>query len=248
LFDFWVASDEVTPVSSAWHSILGTEAWLSPTRYLRIEGFNKQYENLLEANVQEDPSRRGDEFFPVNGGSYGADLLLRQFEGAGRFSGWISYTYAVASRRQADFSYFPGHDRRHNLNVVGTWRLSKYLFGVRYGYASGTPYTDIVSMIVRRIYDPGFNAYGTRGSGRSEQFVGGDRNAARLPSTQRLDLDVTRTFRVRGTTIAPYLSVVNAYNAKNVFLYVFDYTKSPPTRASISQFPFLPSAGVSIRF
>ncbi|HEY9226576.1 MAG TPA: hypothetical protein VIP11_08025, partial [Gemmatimonadaceae bacterium] len=113
---------------------------------------------------------------------------------------------------------------------------------------SGTPYTDIVATIVRRIYDPGMNMYGTRGSGREEQFVGGERNSARLPATQRLDLDVTRSFRMRGSTVSPFLSLVNAYNAKNVFVYVFDYTKSPPTRQAISQFPLLPSAGVSIRF
>ena len=248
LFDFWVASDAVTPVSTAWHYVLGTERWLSPTRYLRVEGFYKRYENLLEGNPQEDPSRRGDEFFPVDGGSYGADLLLRQFETSGRFSGWISYTYAVATRVSNGANYFPGHDRRHNLNVVGTWRVSKYLFGARYGYATGTPYTDIVGTLVRRIYDPGFNAFGTRGSGREEQFVGGQRNAARLPTTQRLDLDVTRSFRMRGATVSPFLSVVNAYNAKNVFIYIFDYTKSPPTRQAISQFPLLPSAGVSIQF
>ena len=248
LFDFWVASDAVTPVSTAWHSILGTERWLSPSRYLRVEGFYKKYENLLESNPQEDPNLRGDEFFPVNGDSYGADVLLRQFETSGRFSGWISYTYAVETRRKGDLNYFPGHDRRHNLNVVGTWRFSKYLFGARYGYATGTPYTDIVGMIVRRIYDPGLNAFGTRGSGRTEQFVGGQRNGARLPTTQRLDLDVTRAFHVRGATVAPFLSIVNAYNAKNVFLYVFDYTKSPPTRQAISQFPLLPTAGVSIQF
>jgi hypothetical protein len=78
--------------------------------------------------------------------------------------------------------------------------------------------------------------------------VGGPRNGARLPTTQRLDIDVTRSYRLRGSTIAPYLSLVNAYNAKNVFLYIFDYTKSPPTRQAISQFPLLPSAGVTIRF
>ena len=49
-------------------------------------------------------------------------------------------------------------------------------------------------------------------------------------------------------TMAPYLSIVNAYNAKNVFLYVFDYGQAPPTRQSISQFPLLPSAGVTIHF
>ena len=58
----------------------------------------------------------------------------------------------------------------------------------------------------------------------------------------------TRTYSVRGTTIAPFLSVVNSYNAKNVFIYIFDYSKSPPTRQAISQFPLLPSAGVAIHF
>ena len=247
LFDFWVASDSVTPVSSAWHYVLGTERWLSPTRYVRLEGFYKRYGNLLEGNPQDDPARHGDEFNVVNGDSYGADILIRQFED-GPFSGWISYTYAVAARNANGQHYFPGHDRRHDLNIVGTWRLSKYLLGARYGYATGTPYTDIVGEVVRRIYDPGMNSYGTRGSGSQSEFIGGPRNGARLPTTQRLDLDVTRRYQLRGMTIAPYLSVVNAYNAKNVFLYIFDYSKSPPTRQPISQFPLLPSAGVTIHF
>ncbi len=247
LFDFWVVSDSVTPVSSAWHYILGTERWLSPTRYVRVEAFYKKYDHLLEANPQDDPGTRGDEFFVVNGDSYGLDVLLRQFE-RGPFSGWISYTYAVAARTQGTLRYFPGHDRRHDVNFVASWRLKKYMLGLRYGYATGTPYTDIVGEIVRRVYDPGFNSYGTRGGGVQTEFVGGPRNGARLPDTQRLDIDVTRTYSVRGVTVAPYLSVVNAYNAKNVFFYVFDYSTSPPTRQAISQFPLLPSAGVSIRF
>jgi len=247
LFDFWLASDASLPVSSAWHYVLGSERWLSNTRYARIEGFYKKYSQLLEGNPQEDPNRRGDEFLPAEGDSYGVDVLLRQFE-SGPFSGWISYTYAVAARTSEGLRYFPGHDRRHDVNVVGSWRFSKYLFGVRYGFATGTPYTDIVGEIVRRVYDPGANAFGTRGGGSQSEFLGGTRNGARLPSTQRLDLDVSRQFHVGSTSIAPYLSVVNAYNEKNVFLYVFDYSKAPPTRQAISQFPFLPSAGVTIRF
>lgn len=247
LFDFWLSSDASLPVSSAWHYILGSEKWLSPTRYVRVEGFYKKYSHLLEGNPQEDPNVHGDEFVLAEGNSYGADFLLRQFE-RGPFSGWISYTYAVALRTSDGIRYYPGHDRRHDVNVVGSWRLSKYTFGVRYGFATGTPYTDIVGEIVRRVYDPGLNAFGTRGGGAQTEFVGGPRNGARLPNTQRLDLDVTRTYRVRGTTIAPYLSVVNAYDAKNVFLYIFDYSKTPPTRQAISQFPLLPSAGVTIRW
>jgi hypothetical protein len=247
LFDFWVASDSTTPVSTAWHYLLGTEHWLTNTRYLRVEGFYKRYDNLLESNPAEDPQRRGDEFFVVGGYSYGADFLLRQFE-AGPFSGWLAYTYAVSGRRRDSTTYFPGHDRRHDLNIVGSWHLSKYVLGARYGYATGTPYTEIVAEIVRRVYDPAINAWGTRGSGSRTEFVGGPRNAARLPSTQRLDLSVTRNYLWRGAAISPYLSVVNAYNAKNVFIYVFDYTSNPPTRTAISQFPLLPSAGVTVKW
>ena len=247
LFDFWVASDATAPVSTAWHYIVGAERWLSPSRYVRAEGFYKRYGHLIESNPQDDPNTVGDEFLPVGGESYGADLLLRQFE-TGRFSGWISYTYAVATRQENGLVYFPGHDRRHDLNVVASWRLAKYLLGVRLGYATGTPYTDIVGEIVRRFYDPELNTFGTRGAGSQEEFIGGPRNGARLPATQRLDVDVTRSYRVGGTTIAPYLSIVNAYDAKNVFLYVFDYSKAPPTRQAISQFPFLPSIGVTVRF
>ncbi|MFI5229763.1 MAG: carboxypeptidase regulatory-like domain-containing protein, partial [Gemmatimonadales bacterium] len=247
LFDFWVASDSTAPVSTAWHYIVGAERWLTPSRYVRAEGFYKRYGHLVESNPQDDPNTAGDEFLPVSGESYGADLLLRQFE-TGRFSGWISYTYAVATRAENGVVYFPGHDRRHDFNAVGSWRLAKYLLGVRLGYATGTPYTDIVGELVRRIYDPTLNAFGTRGAGTQTEFIGGPRNGARLPATQRLDVDVTRNYTVGGTTIAPYLSVVNAYDAKNVFLYVFDYSKSPPTRQAISQFPILPSIGVTVRF
>ena len=247
LFDFWVASDSVTPISSAWHFVSGAERWFGESRYARVEGFYKRYTRLLEANPAADPDQPSTNFFSVGGESYGADVLLRQFE-RGPFSGWISYTYAVAMRKLDTLRYFPGHDRRHDLNVVANWRAKKYLIGLRFGYATGTPYTDIVGEIVRRTYDPGLNTYGTRGGGPQNEFIGGTRDGARLPSTQRLDLSVTRTYAVRGTTIAPYLSVVNAYYAKNVFMYVFDYTASPPTKEAISQFPLLPSAGVTIRF
>ena len=247
LFDFWVASDSTTPVSSAWHYIMGVEQWMGINRYLRVEGFYKRYDSLLESNPAEDPARRGDEFFPVNGESYGADLLLRQLE-AGPLSGWIAYTYAVASRVRDGLRYYPGHDRRHDVNVVANWRVGRYVLGARYGYATGTPYTPIIGEIERRVYDVGRNAWDTGGTHKFSEFVGGPRNAARLPSTQRFDISATRDFQWRGAALAPYLSVVNASNAKNVFFYVWDYSAKPPTRVAVSQFPFLPSAGLTVKF
>jgi hypothetical protein len=77
--------------------------------------------------------------------------------------------------------------------------------------------------------------------------VGGARNVGRLPPTQRLDLTVTRDFGGR-IKVTPFLSLINAYNAKNVFMYTFDYTGTPPTRKSFSQLPLLPTFGVTLEW
>ena len=103
-----------------------------------------------------------------------------------------------------------------------------------------TPYTDIVGEIVRRVYDPGANTYGTRGGGSQTEFSAA-RATARACRRRSGSTSTSRdSFSVRGTTIAPYLSVVNAYNAKNVFLYVFDYSKSSADAASDQPVPSPP--------
>jgi hypothetical protein len=248
VFDFWVASDEFVEVSRATHFVLGVERWLGPLRFARVEGWLKRYDHLLEQNPADDPARRGDEFLDARGTSYGFDVMLRQLE-AGPFSGWLSYTYALSQRTEGGTGYWPGHDRRHNLNLVGTWQAGRrYTFGARMGVASGTPFTDIVGQVVRRVYDPGTHSYGTGGFAGEREPLGGLHNAERYPLFQRLDLSVSRTGTWRGVQLVPYFSLVNAYNARNVFIYTFDYTRNPPTREASSQFPLLPSLGLTVRF
>jgi hypothetical protein len=48
--------------------------------------------------------------------------------------------------------------------------------------------------------------------------------------------------------VAPYVSIANVYNAKNVFVYLYKYSTDVPTRRAISQFPILPTAGVRVAF
>ena len=247
IFDFWVVSDQYVPVSTARHYVLGMEQWLGPLRFARVEGWVKQYNHLLEQNTADDPGVRGDEFLESTGRSFGFDVLLRQLD-VGPVGGWLAYTYGVSARARNAVSYWPGHDRRHNLNVVGTYKPgAHYTFSARLGVASGTPYTDIVGQVVRRAYNPRTHSFDDKERGDLEP-VGGVRNGARYPLFQRLDLGVSRASEWRGLHLMPYLSVVNAYNAQNVFIYTFDYTKNPPTRQSESQFPFLPSIGMTVTF
>lgn len=244
--DYWIGSDSLTPMSRARHYILGVERWLTPSRTLRVEGFYKRYSQLLEPNPFDDPQRRGDEFLPVKGWSSGGDLMLRQFE-SGRFSGWIAYTYTLSSRVDSDgHRFFPSQDRRHDVNLVGSWHLPRYTLAARYNLATGTPYTRIVGEFDRLRYDPISGAFTKQDIVPELQFLTGQRNGERLPLTQRLDVSVTHDWRPGGLTITPYLSVMNLYNAHNIFGYVFDYTGAPPKRISLPQLPIFPTLGFSV--
>jgi hypothetical protein len=163
-------------------------------------------------------------------------------------TGWISYSYGVSARTRDGVRWAPGHDRRHDLDAVATWRLAQYRLGTRVGLASGTPYTPIVGEIARRMYDPSRDRWGTGSPQIFAEPLGGVRNGARFPLSHRLDLDASREFKMRGGTIAPYVSVANVYNAKNVFVYLYEYSTNNPTRRAISQFPILPSLGVRVAF
>ncbi|MEP6619196.1 MAG: TonB-dependent receptor [bacterium] len=248
IFDFWVASDAFVEVSRARHYVLGMEQWLGATRFMKVEGWAKQYDHLLEQNTADDPSRRGDEFLDSQGLSYGFDVLLRQLD-IGPVGGWVAYTYGVSARSRNDVGYWPGQDRRHNLNVITTYKLAKrYTMSARFGLATGTPYTEIVGEIVRRSYDPVTHTFNGGEGTRSVEPQGGVHNAERYPVFQRLDLSVARESMWRGMKVTPYVSLVNAYNAHNVFIYTFSYTNSPPTRETSSQLPFLPTLGVTASF
>jgi hypothetical protein len=246
-FDIWIASDSFIPVETAWHWIAGAEQRVGDAGSVRVEGFVKRYDRVFEVNRSEDPRVHGDELLPARGLSYGVDLLARWQRTSGA-AGWITYTYGVSSRWRDSLRWAPGHDRRHDLNVIATWRVAKYRLGARFGFATGTPYTPIVGGIARRVYDPSLDRWGTGEPTIDIESLGGAYNSERFPPTHRLDLDVSREYQRGGTTFTPYLSVVNAYNAKNVFVYIYKYSTDQPTRRAISQFPVLPSAGVRIAF
>ena len=164
-------------------------------------------------------------------------------------SGWLTYSYGLSSRTRDGITWAPGHDRRHDVDAFATWRMAKYRLGAHFGFATGTPYTPSVGTDRAARVRSVARQLGNRRPAPSPRAARRDaHNSARFPPTHRLDLDVSRELLFRGATLTPYLSVVNAYNAQNVFVYRYDYSTDRPTRRAISQFPILPSAGVRIAF
>jgi hypothetical protein len=202
----------------------------------------------VEPDPADDPTVRGDEFRDVEGRSYGLDLLVRQLD-LGRLSGWLAYTFTMNHRIKDGERYAPAQDRRHNLNLIATYRTAgDYVLSGRFGFGTGTPFTPIEGQLVRRVYDPVRPNWDPAGADRQTNVLGGERNSSRYPAYHRLDFAVSRTFVKRRATITPYLQLVNAYNRRNVWIYTFDYEENPPTSEAISQFPILPTLGVTVEW
>ena len=248
VFDVWLTSDELVPVSRATHFVTGVERWLGDHDVARVEGYLKRFEDLPEPRSVVDPRIRKESMRLFGGTSYGADVFLRRLEGAGPFSGWLSYSYGLSARQRGGLRYAPGQDRRHNANVVLAWAPSRarYSFGARYGVASGNPYTASGGERPGWQYDGATNTWIPAPEIDSE--VRGGRNASRYPLYQRADLSLERAFYPHWGAVRTTLSVVNVFNRRNVFLYDFDYQRTPPSARALSQFPLLPTVGVKVEF
>jgi hypothetical protein len=246
---FWVGSDASTPISRARDAIVGVEQWVTPSRVVHAEGFYKRYNDLLVPNPFSDPAVHGDEFDVVDGSSYGADLLIRQLDVGGRFSGWLSYSYGVSTRFGADGAhYFPVQDRRHNLNAVGSWHVGAYTLGGRLNVSSGAPYTPVLGAFAPSRYDPVTRQWVIDDGSAHQSPIADVHNSARLPWYDRLDVSATRRMLVHGATVSPYLSVVNVFNSHNPAAYMFNFERLSPARTSFPNLPLVPTFGVTIAY
>ena len=241
---FWIASDSHAPVSTASDATIGLERWVTPRRLFHVEAFYKKYENLLIPNIDNDSRKIGDELSALGGYSYGVDVLLRQLDG-GPFSGWLAYSYALNSRVGADgVRYFPTQDRRHNVNLVGSWKLGSLTLGARGNLASGMPYTPVIGGFRSTRYDPVLHRWTTA---TNEELIPGRLNSRRLPWYTRVDVSVNRRGHLFGLEANPYLSIVNVFNAHNPAGYLFSFS-GRPDRSSFPNLPFAPTFGVSLAY
>lgn len=242
---FWVGSDRPQQASRAVDAVVGAEHWMTRRRLMHMGAFYKRYDHVKVPNEYSDPRVADDAFLAVGGSSYGVDLLVRELEG-GPFSGWLSYSWARSTRVDAHGQrYAPAQDRRHNLNVVGSWRRNTNTLSVHAQLASGTPYTPVIGNFARDVYVTANGRWIVQG--QSRQLLVGPSNTARLPMYRRIDVSVARDGRMFGRAASGFLSIVNVLNMKNPagYIYLFDATAD---RASFPNLPFLPTIGVTIAY
>jgi len=115
---------------------------------------------------------------------------------------------------------------------------------VRFGYGSPLPYTGIVGQWLHRNYNAELHTFDYS----ERESVSTELNGERFPPYARLDIGFRWTTYTLGGELRPFFNIVNVFNRSNVWVYAFDFDRSPATRSGISQLPFFPTIGVEFTF
>jgi outer membrane receptor for ferrienterochelin and colicin len=239
--DFWILADSSLSPSKAVHTIAGV-TWENDSYVFDVEGFYKDMSNLVEF-TQRFRREALDlyRFLSGDGRVKGVEFLLQKKSGF--WNGWISYTLSKAEKRYAELNdgqYFPAeNDQSNELKIVGNVDLgSNWNVSATFIYATGKPYTAPISQYSLVLLDSSVYSY-THISGK---------NAYRLSDYQRLDVSVSKKFKLESSSLNVGLSIFNVYNHKNISYYEYDLNSQPIIVTKIMRLGFLPSVFVQYEF
>ncbi len=241
-------------IQYAWHAIGGFEFDVSKQITLNIEGYYKYFSQLSNINqnkMYEDVSQFSEkadvlkkDFIIEDGVTYGLDALLK-YTGK-RFFLWGVYSFGHSKRWDGFNSYFPVFDRRHNINLVGSYAFGKQKdveLNVRWNLGSGLPFTPSAGYYQGQNFQNGVTTDLITANPSNVSMIMGTFNSQRLPYYHRLDITLKKQFSFKNKTVLEVIaSVTNAYDRRNIF-YV-----NRITFKQIFQFPILPSFGLSYKF
>lgn len=230
--------------AKALHGLLGYQQRIGRHFEATVEGYVKDHQSLSVSKWTPEP-RVTIETAEADGLAYGVDLrseydrdpfyLLLSY-------GWSKVRYEAASESLGAwiegpvFSYNPGHDRRHKLNVVSSYTFSEFTASLRWEYGSGRPFTQIqgFDLSLRLPQENPINTPGTAKIFYSRPY------GRRLPAYHRLDVSVERSFELSPQfTLDVEAGAINVYDRRNVF-YV-----DVNSLQRVDQTPLLPYVSLS---
>ncbi len=252
--EYGKTSNPKNGIQYSWHAIVGGEYDLSKKWSMNLEGYykyfpqlsninvNKLYDDIAQFNSKPDEFKK--DFLIESGVSYGADILFKYSEE--RLFLWGVYSYGKSTRWNGFNSYFPVFDRRHNVNLVGTYLIGpkKDLeLSIRWNLGSGLPFTPTASNYQGETFSGGVGTDYVNNNPNNISTTLGGLNTERLPYYHRLDITMKKQFNFKNKDVLEVIaSITNVYNRNNIF-YI-----NRVSGKTIYQFPVLPSLGISYKF
>jgi hypothetical protein len=240
-------------LQKARHLIAGFEYDLPFHMSFNIEGYIKDFNQLESVNgnkIFEDnnanysqPDYLKKDYIIETGMAKGVDLTLRyEYK---RLYVWFVYSYGKVTRTDEIQTYSPFFDRRHNINLVASYKFGKkeeWETNARWNFGSPFPFTQTQGFYDQLTFSHGLNTDIVHQNGQ----LGIDYaalNQGRLSYYHRLDLSIRRIFKFsKNYELDITASATNVYDRDNIF-YVDRVTGD-----RIYQLPILPSLGVSMTF
>lgn len=245
-------------LQKARHAVLGFEYDITERISMNLEGYVKDFQTLVNvnrnkiyddnANYLDKPEYLKKDFIMESGLAYGTDVTLKYDDGS--FYVWAVYSLSKVTRDDDVLVYSPQYDRRHNLNLVVSykWGTDKHWeFNTRWNYGSGFPFTPIQGYYSNLPFT-------TSGGSPTLQYpyltqngqagvLYGELNSQRLPDYHRMDITLKRTWKLgKYSVMDASLAVTNVYNRENIFYYNTFNAKR------VNQLPIMPSLIMSYSF
>jgi hypothetical protein len=238
----------------AWHAIVGMEFDLGKNWSFNIEGYykyfsqlsninqNKLYDDVSQFELIDDVFKK--DFIIETGQSYGIDFLAKYSKD--RLFLWAVYSFGKNTRWDGFANYAPVFDRRHNVNLVGSYLFGKaknYELNIRWNLGSGLPFTPTAGYYQGENFSGGVTTDYVTNNPSAITTLLGTFNSQRLPYYHRLDITFKKQFNFKNKDVMEIVaSITNVYNRNNIF-YVNRITSK-----IIYQFPILPSFGLNYKF
>lgn len=224
------------------HLIVGMEYDFSDNIDFNLEGYVKEFSQLT--NINKDKISINDPDFIVEKGlAQGVDLVLKYSNP--KFYFWTVYSLGYITRTDENQTYRPHFDRRHNVNLVATYKFgfdNSWSFDARWNFGTGFPFTQTQGFYPLLDFDDGINTTYNEETGELG-IIYADLNEGRLPYYHRLDVALKKEYQLsKNSTFNWNVGITNAYNRENIFYFNrIEYKR-------VNQLPFMPSAGISLTF
>lgn len=240
-----------TPSLSApfcFHYITGIKWDITDTTSVSVEGYFKDYYNMIVFNQEMADNLEGVESaYHSNEGrkySYGVEVFFKQ-ELIYDFYGWVAYTFSMTRTNDGyGGGYYPDqYDQNHIVTLILSYQPLDWLrFGLKWRLNTGTPYTPIEGREHVLPQDKPEPQY--------IPVLAEDLNSARMPLKHQLDFRVDFIFDVGSWgVISFYIDAMNLYYQENVMFYAYESDYSNFDHPDeVYDLPIIPSLGFEWKF
>lgn len=246
-------------IQKARHVVAGFELDVAKGLEIQVEGYQKYFTQLPAVNrgkIYDDnqdnaskPDALKKDFIMEQGEAIGLDFTAKYEKN--RFYFWGVYSLSKNTRYSGNTisgdvqSYAPIFDRRHNVNLVGTYTFGKKRnldLSIRWNFGSGFPFTPTQGFYPQVDFNNQFTYDYTNGNANLG-YVAGSYNSKRLPDYHRLDISLKWLYNIsERMKFELNVGATNAYNRENIFYY--DRVKNK----RVNQLPILPNINLSLKF